>query len=674
VKNRGRRSIISQVLLAFSVFAILIAVAAAVSYVAVEQQNSAAKQLTGRDYRLQQAAGQAQEAFTSSQIAISNYALSGRAAFLRPLVGARAFFAANVAVMRAVSPASLRGDVSAQVNAGTRLFEIAGRIAALPPGSPDARALARSVASVEGIFYPANSDMQEDVAADVRRLTKTSKDSLSTGLAWSGGALGVAVLLVLAGSLSTLGTITRPLRNLAATVRRLTSGDHAARAVVAGSAEVREVAQAVNTQADQSDRLRRQEAESNRLRAIARADGIRIREPLTIDAVIAAARTALERNVDAEIVYVHLITDGRIGPPVGHEADRILADTFDTALPSDAVAVMHELFRNQASEVIQDIQGSEGEHLPSWLLTSLRQAGVASHILMPFGIGDEMLGFIAVHRLRRRQPWSPAEIDLIESIGADLGRGINHARLYEAENRIVEDLKSLDRARSDFFATVSHELRAPLTTLEGYIEILAEGEAGPVTAEQLKMLTTVDHSTSRLRDLIDDVFMLAKLESGSMSTVTRPVGLAEIISEAVDAIHPSVAAAKLTLTTAVDDDSLIVEGDASQLDRALTNLLTNAVKFTPAGGSIDVGAWAEDSTAVVRVRDTGIGIPPADQKELFTRFFRASNARLRSIPGTGLGLAIVRNIITGHGGAVSVDSKEATGTAFTVRLPLREHR
>ena len=128
-------------------------------------------------------------------------------------------------------------------------------------------------------------------------------------------------------------------------------------------------------------------------------------------------------------------------------------------------------------------------------------------------------------------------------------------------------------------------------------------------------------------------------------------------------------AGELDLTISATEGELIVDGDASQLDRVVINLLSNAVKFTPKGGRVDVSAFAEARSAVIRVRDTGIGIPASDQKELFTRFFRASNATGRSIPGTGLGLAIVRMIVVNHGGDIKLTSAEGAGTKVTVWLP-----
>jgi histidine kinase/DNA gyrase B/HSP90-like ATPase/phospho-acceptor domain-containing protein len=228
-----------------------------------------------------------------------------------------------------------------------------------------------------------------------------------------------------------------------------------------------------------------------------------------------------------------------------------------------------------------------------------------------------------------------------------------------------------DVVPSDFLATISHELRAPLTTIEGYVEMLADDGPDQVTPAQQKMLDSINRSAVRLRNLVDDVFTLARLESGAASLATRPVDLPDVIAAAADAVRPAVAAAGLSLTCTGPTAGMTVAGDAGQVERVMINLLSNAVKFTPAGGGITVTAAAEDEWGVITVADSGIGIPERDQKELFTRFFRASNARERAIPGTGLGLAIVRTIMVSHGGEVELESREGSGTTVTVRLPLR---
>jgi PAS domain S-box-containing protein len=257
-------------------------------------------------------------------------------------------------------------------------------------------------------------------------------------------------------------------------------------------------------------------------------------------------------------------------------------------------------------------------------------------------------------------------LDVTEQVLAEQARD----RAHEAENRLVAELKARDEAKRDFFATISHELRAPLTAIEGYVELLSDPGPAQTPAERRKMLDMISRNALRLRILVDDIFTLAMLEAGAAAMITRPVNIAEVIAGAVAAVQPSAEAKNLSLTSTEPNRKLTVEADADQLERALVNLLSNAVKYTPEAGRIEIAATAEESFAVVRVVDTGIGIPKQEQRELFDRFFRASNARRKSIPGTGLGLVIVQTIVVNHGGEIVFDSEEERGTTVTVRLPL----
>jgi len=320
--------------------------------------------------------------------------------------------------------------------------------------------------------------------------------------------------------------------------------------------------------------------------------------------------------------------------------------------------------------VIQDVPGPEGEVLPPSVREILLRSGVVSHIATPFGSGSELYGIVELERTRPGRPWTEAEVDAIESIAADIGRGLKHARMYEAENSLVEQVKALDQTKSDFFATVSHELRTPLTSIEGYVEMLRDQDGGQTTAAQERMLETIDRNTTRLRNLIEDLFTLTKIESGTSQSVPRPVNLLDIVRDAAQVLQPMVTSTGLTLTVTCPDGSLAVNGDLSQLDRVVMNLLSNAAKFTSPGGRIHVTAARDGDTAVISVSDTGIGIPDKDKEAVFGRFFRASNAVRRSISGTGLGLTIVRTIVAEHGGEVAIHSTEGVGTTVTVRLPL----
>jgi two-component system phosphate regulon sensor histidine kinase PhoR len=666
---RPRGLIISQLLVAFSALAVLGAVAAVIGYAGLHRENSAARQRNGRDYALQQAAGLLQRDFTASQLSISRFALSGRSASLRPVGGYRADFAAQMAILRRDAPSPLRGLVTTQARAGTQLFTVASEIGTLPLASPQASGLAGGTTGIAERFYAANSRLQADLAADVRQLAAASTHSMSLGQAWSAAAIAVAVALVLVVSVTAIRGITRPLRGLTATVRRLTSGEHAARASIAGSAEVREVAQSVNAMADENDRLRGQEQEHARLRGLAREASIRVLEPLWAEDVLREASNAITECVESDLAVLRLIEDDQ--PRYADCARKDwLPVNFLTELSPDFDAWAHGLLATQSSTVIQDVPGPEGEVLPPAVRDPLLRYGVVSHIATPFGSGSELYGIVELERTRPGHPWTEAEIDAIESIAADIGRGLKHARMYEAENSLVAQLKALDQTKSDFFATVSHELRAPLTSIEGYVEMLRDQDGGQTTAAQERMLETIDRNATRLRNLIEDLFTLSKIESGASQTVPRPVNLLDIVRDAAQALQPMVTSTGLTLTVTCPDGSLAVNGDVGQLDRVVMNLLSNAAKFTSPGGRIGVTATRDGDTAVVSVRDTGIGIPDKDKEAVFGRFFRASNAVRRSISGTGLGLTIVRTIVAEHGGEVALHSTEGVGTTVTVRLPL----
>ncbi len=397
----------------------------------------------------------------------------------------------------------------------------------------------------------------------------------------------------------------------------------------------------------------------------------RIREHLRVDDVLREARLAIEQELDADVAYLHVIEDGRISPARGPAAAWRLPSGFLENMPQEAHTVVMDLMARRSSLVIQDVAGPEGEWLPPQLREPLRAASIVSHLLTPFGDRSELLGVIAAERMRPGHPWTPAEVEAVEWIAGDLAQGLRQARMYEAENRLVAKLKALDRAKSDFLAAVSHELRTPLTSIAGSVELLAEGDAGPLTGPQKHMLDAAGRNTVRLQHLIEDLLTLSKIETGAFRASMRPVDLATILTAGTGAWRPEADGKGVALTVAASPAWVPVNGDPVQLERMLLNVVSNAVKFTPAGGQVAVTLSEQDGSAVLRITDTGIGIPEAEQPDLSSRFFRASNAVARSIPGTGLGLTIVRSIVANHGGQLDVRSREGQGTTVTIRLPLR---
>jgi signal transduction histidine kinase len=241
-------------------------------------------------------------------------------------------------------------------------------------------------------------------------------------------------------------------------------------------------------------------------------------------------------------------------------------------------------------------------------------------------------------------------------------------RCRRREKELEARLHALDAAKTDFMATVSHELRTPLTSISGYVELLRDADPADLSDPQLRMLEVIARNTRRLRELVEDILTLSRIESGGFRSEPGDLDLAEAIERAVTAIGPAAAKASVGLHLEVRGP-LPLHGDGVQLDRVLANLLGNAVKFTPAEGTVTIRAAREAGETVLVVADTGMGIPSGEQQALFARFFRATNAIRRAVPGTGLGLAICRKIVDNHGGSIAVDSTENVGTTVTVRLP-----
>jgi signal transduction histidine kinase len=237
--------------------------------------------------------------------------------------------------------------------------------------------------------------------------------------------------------------------------------------------------------------------------------------------------------------------------------------------------------------------------------------------------------------------------------------------------REVTAEREAERLKDEFVSTVSHELRTPLTSIRGFVELLLAGEGGPVTAEQRRFLSVVDRNSERLVRLVGDLLLIAQLDAHTLRMDERDVDLAELAAEAVEAARPAAEEQRLRLELALAD-APFVTGDRSRLAQLLDNLVSNALKFTPSGGVVEVSASSADGRARLAVRDTGPGMTQEEVARLFTRFYRTSQAVRQQVQGTGLGLAISMAIAKAHGGTIRVDSTPGGGSTFTVDLPIRQ--
>ncbi|MBV9602837.1 MAG: response regulator [Chloroflexi bacterium] len=236
--------------------------------------------------------------------------------------------------------------------------------------------------------------------------------------------------------------------------------------------------------------------------------------------------------------------------------------------------------------------------------------------------------------------------------------------------RDVTQERELDRMKTEFVSQVSHELRTPLTAIKGFTELLLDGDAGEVNDEQQEYLDIVKSNVDRLVALINDLLDISRIESGRIKLDLAPIDLAAIITSVVATMRPLLDAKQQTLTTSVEADLPLAMGDRDRVVQVVTNLVSNAHKYTQAEGAITVSAERTDNLLRVAVQDNGMGIPADDIPKLFTRFFRVDSSLTREIGGTGLGLSIVKSIVELQGGTVSVESEVGRGSTFAFTLPI----
>ena len=240
-------------------------------------------------------------------------------------------------------------------------------------------------------------------------------------------------------------------------------------------------------------------------------------------------------------------------------------------------------------------------------------------------------------------------------------------RLVVLGRRREEELRELDKMKDEFVSLVSHELRTPLASIIGYLELLADEDAEPLTSRQHEFTAVMTRNAGRLLRLVDDLLFLSQMQSGTLATEFSEADLPEIARLAVQAARPAADSKDITISLSsqpVPD----LRADRIRLAQLTDNLLSNAIKFTPPGGQVTVTVGTEDGNAVLDVSDTGVGISAAEQEHVFERFFRTRNAAAREISGTGLGLTIVKAIVDAHQGTIALTSEVGWGSTFRVRL------
>jgi PAS domain S-box-containing protein len=308
-------------------------------------------------------------------------------------------------------------------------------------------------------------------------------------------------------------------------------------------------------------------------------------------------------------------------------------------------------------------------------LLLLHDYGVVSGMSVTIPTSDDPYGVLGVHTTRRRA-FTQDDVHFLQAIAHVLSTAIERARreelrrhsaaLEEQNRRIAE----ASRLKSGFLANMSHELRTPLNAIMGFAELLYDGKIDPVTADQKEFLGDILSSSRHLLQIINDVLDISKIEAGKIDLHPEQIDVAQLVAEVQAIVRTLVAQKRLRVTTEIDPAVGTLILDPARLKQVLYNYLSNAIKFTDAGGAITIAISAEGSDRFcLAVQDTGCGIQPADLTRLFSEFEQLDNSKARRHEGTGLGLALVKRIVEAQGGRVGVTSAVGQGSRFYAVLP-----
>lgn len=343
----------------------------------------------------------------------------------------------------------------------------------------------------------------------------------------------------------------------------------------------------------------------------------------------AAVRARLQQAVLDALPHVVFVVDGD---------GRILFTN------SAALHLFETLGGAELRDVLNKVQPASNTPEVRELLRFQEELGISAREL--FSVGDRLVAMTG------------------QTIPAP-GRGENLVHL-------MQDLTALARFAGmtrEFVANMAHDLRTPLTSIRGYLELLLDGDLGPLPLEQRQALAVIEQHARNLEQLVNDYLDLSRLEAGVLPLRKEPFDLRVAVDEALLAVQRSFDAKEISLGVHLPSDPVMVEGDQQRIVQVLQNLLNNAEKYTPPGGSVMVTVTDGPQWAQVDVTDTGVGIPEEEQSRVFSRFYRGSAAAKSGIPGTGLGLPIAKSLVELHGGKLWLKSAPGQGSTFSFQLP-----
>ncbi len=330
-------------------------------------------------------------------------------------------------------------------------------------------------------------------------------------------------------------------------------------------------------------------------------------------------------------------------------------------LAKGPVDVEKSLFTHQALSgrpaIISDTSQDERLQYPA----EAKVEGINSMLCVPLIVMGRAEGVICVYSTEAHH-FSEDDAEFLAALASEGGAAIVNARAYQA-------LAEADRAKSDFVRMVTHELRSPLSAVQSMLRIMEQGYVGPLTAQQQDLVQRSQRRISFLLALVKDLLELAAGRMEQLKGEKEEVVLNEVITKVTELMRTRAEEKGLELKVEIAEEPLVLVGVEDGLERVFMNLVSNAVKYTPSGGSVTVRAWSEEDQIKAEVSDTGIGISEDALPRIFEEFYRARSAKAMEMEGTGLGLAIAKDVVEQHGGQITVESVEGEGSTFYVNLP-----
>jgi signal transduction histidine kinase len=360
--------------------------------------------------------------------------------------------------------------------------------------------------------------------------------------------------------------------------------------------------------------------------------------------------------------------------------DRTVQIGRNVGLTDVVATIMH---RRPSLVVTDEIERQEGS-----FYRALQGSGISAVVSLE--TSKDLIGYILYGYKANGRIYSNDDVNLVKITADELAVAVQNALRFEEIARFNETLqkevdqataelresnkklKSLDQAKDEFISMASHQLRTPLTSVKGYMSMVLEGDAGDLNRTQKQLLEQAFASSQRMAYLISDFLNVSRLQTGKFIIERRPVDLAAVVQEEAKQLQSTAESRGLKIEVNVPSNFPTLSLDESKLRQAIMNFMDNAIFYSRPGGVIKVDLVKTVKELVLTVQDQGIGVPPSERHHLFTKFYRASNARTARPDGTGIGLFMAKKVVVAHGGSIVFSTVEDKGSTFGFRLPLAQ--